>query len=101
MEIVMLNRLLLVSSTLAAGLLLMASPVHAEQDNGSILAADSPQENTRRNVRDKDEATLTKDDQNGGKKNLKSTTNIHKTLATDESLSLSPPQNLRIITDPR
>jgi hypothetical protein len=101
MEIIMSNRLLLVLSTLAGGLFLMAAPVHAEQDNANILAADSHLENTRRNDRDKDDTALTKADQNGAKKTLKIRSNFRKTLAKDESLSLSPPQNLRIITDPR
>jgi hypothetical protein len=79
----------------------MATPVHAEQGSGSISAADQTWENTRRNDGDMEDAALTKAGQNGGKKSLKITAIISKTLATDESLSLSPPQNLRIITDPR
>jgi hypothetical protein len=101
MEIIMSNRLSLVLSTMAVGLLLMAAPIHAEQDSGNILAADSPLENTRLNIRVKDETNLNKDAQKWGKKTLKIRANIRKTLTTDESISLSPPQNLRIITEPR
>lgn len=95
------NRILSILSTVAGGLLLMITPVHAEQDSGSILATDSHLENTQRNVRYKNLAILSKGDHKGGKKTLKIRANFRKTLATDESFSLSPPQNLRIITDPR
>ena len=101
MNIIMSSRFSLVLSTPAGGLLLMATPVHAEQDSGSILASDPLRENTRRSVRDKNEATLTKQNQKRVKKSLKTKANIFKTQATDEPLLLSPPQNLRIITNPR
>ena len=101
MKIFMPNRILLILFTLAVGLLMMFTPVHAEQDSGSILAADAHLENSQRNVRDKNLTILSKGDHKGGKKTLKIRANFRKSLATNESLSLSPPQNLRIITDPR
>lgn len=96
----MSRRLLLVISTLAGTLLLLAAPVRAQQGTGSLLAVGSPLENTQRNVRDKDGTTLTPDDQKGGKKDLKITTKIRKALVKEKSLSINA-QNVKVITSNR
>lgn len=96
----MTKRLLLVLSTLAGGLFLIAATVRAEQGTGSILAVGSPLENTQQNVRDKDGTTLTPDDQKGDKKDLKITTKIRKALVNYKSLSINA-QNVKIITSNR
>ncbi len=54
----MSTRLLLVMFTLTGGLIMMTGTVRAEQNAAIYLAADSALENTERNVRDKDNATL-------------------------------------------
>jgi hyperosmotically inducible protein len=61
-------RLVLVMLTLTGGLIMMTAPVRAEQDIAIYLATNSALENTERNVRDKDDATLTPEDQNRKRK---------------------------------
>lgn len=96
----MLTRLLLVIFT-TGSLLMMASPVQAEHDTATYLAANgSPLENTQRNVRDKDGTTLTPDDQKGDKKDIKITSKIRKALIKDKSLSVNA-HNIKIITSNR
>jgi hyperosmotically inducible protein len=97
MEIIMSKRLLLVLSTLAGGLLLMAGLVQAERGAGIYLAADSALENTEINVRDKAGTTLTPEDQKETKKDIKITAHIRKTVVRDKSLSIDA-QNAKIIT---
>ena len=61
------------------------------------MAANSALENTARNVRDKDNATLTPEDQKETKKDVKITAHIRKTVVRDKSLSIDA-QNAKIIT---
>ena len=93
----MSTRLLLVMFTLTGSLIMMAGPVRAEQDTAFYLAANSALENTERNVRDKDNTTLTPEDQKETKKDIKITAHIRKTVVRDKSLSIDA-QNAKIIT---
>ncbi|MDD2800558.1 MAG: BON domain-containing protein [Methylococcales bacterium] len=93
----MFKRILLVMVTLTAGLLMMTSPSRAEQAPAMQLAADSPLENTERNVRDKDNTTLTPEDQKETEADIKITADIRQALVKDESLSVNA-QNVKIIT---
>ena len=90
-------RLLLVMFTLTGGLIMITGPVRAEQNAAIYLAADSTLENTEINVRDKDNATLTPEDQKETKKDIKITAHIRKTVVRDKSLSIDA-QNAKIIT---
>ena len=91
------TRLLLVIFTLTGSLIMMAGPVRAEQDTAFYLAANSALENTERNVRDKDNTTLTPEDQKETKKDIKITAHIRKIVVRDKSLSIDA-QNAKIIT---
>ena len=93
----MFTRLLLVMFTLTGGLLMMTGPVRAEQNAAIYLAATSELENTEINVRDKDNATLTPEDQKETKKDIKITAHIRKAVVKDKSLSMDA-QNAKIIT---
>ena len=75
-EITMSTRLLLVMFTLTGGLIMITGPVRAEQNAAIYLAADSALENTEINVRDKDNTTLTPEDQKETKKDIKITAHI-------------------------
>ena len=90
-------RLLLTMFTLTGGLIMLTGPVRAEQNAAIYLAADSALENTEINVRDKDNATLTPEDQKETKKDIKITAHIRKTVVRDKSLSIDA-QNAKIIT---
>ena len=90
-------RLLLVMFTLTGSLIMMTGPVRAEQDTAIYLAADSALENTERNVRDKDNTTLTPEDQKETKKDIKITAKIRKAVVRDKSLSVNA-HNVKIIT---
>ena len=59
----MSTRIFLVMFTLTGSLMLTAGTVQAEQNAAIYLAADSALENTEINVRDKDNKTLTPEDQ--------------------------------------
>jgi hyperosmotically inducible protein len=96
-EITMSTRLLLVMFALTGGLILMTGTVRAEQDTAIYLAANSALENTKRNVRDKDDTTLTPEDQKETKSDVKITANIRKAVVKDKSLSVDA-QNAKIIT---
>ncbi len=91
------TRLLLVIFTLTGSLIMMTGPVRAEQNTAIYLAADSALENTERNARDKDNTTLTPEDQKETKKDIKITSKIRKTVVRDKSLSVDA-QNVKIIT---
>ena len=93
----MSTRLLLVSFTLVGSLLMMTCPVRAEQNTALYLADSSVLENTERNVRDKDNTTLTPEDQKETKKDIRITAHIRKTVVRDKSLSIDA-QNAKIIT---
>jgi hyperosmotically inducible protein len=97
MEIKMSKRLLLVLSTLAGSLLLMAGTVRAEHGTGIYLAADSALENTGLNVRDKAGTTLTPEDQKETKKDIKITAHIRKAVVKVKALSVDA-HNVKIIT---
>jgi hypothetical protein len=96
-EITMPKRLSLVIFTLTCGLIMMASPVRAEQNTAINIAATSASENTERNARDKGNTTLTPEDQKETKKDIKITSKIRKTVVRDKSLSVDA-QNAKIIT---
>ncbi len=91
------TRLLLVIFTLTGSLIMMTGPVRAEQNTAFHLAANSELENTERNVRDKNNATLTPEDQKETKKDIKITAKIRQALVRDKSLSVDA-QNAKIIT---
>jgi hyperosmotically inducible protein len=92
----MFIRLLLIMFTLTGGLM-MTGTVRAEQDTAIYMAASSELENTERNVRDKDNTTLTPEDQKETKKDIKITAHIRKAVVKDKSLSIDA-QNAKIIT---
>jgi osmotically-inducible protein OsmY len=96
-EITMSIRLRLVMLTLTGSLIMTAGTVRAEQNAAIYLAADSALENTEINVRDKDNTTLTPEDQKETKKDIKITAHIRKTVVRDKSLSIDA-QNAKIIT---
>ncbi|MDO8846364.1 BON domain-containing protein [Methylicorpusculum sp.] len=77
----------LVVVTLTAGLLMMTSPIQAE----------SALENSEINVRDKDNATLTPEDQKETEGDITITAAIRQAVVKDESLSVNA-QNIKIIT---
>jgi hyperosmotically inducible periplasmic protein len=93
----MSTRLLLVMFTLTGSLIMITGPVRAEQDTAFYLAANSALENTERNVRDKDNTTLTPEDQKETKKDIKITAHIRKIVVRNKSLSIDA-QNAKIIT---
>ncbi|MDD5322470.1 MAG: BON domain-containing protein [Methylococcales bacterium] len=93
----MTTRLLLLMLTLTGGLLMMTGPVRAEQNTAIYLAADSALENTERNVRDQDNATLTPEDQKETEGDIKITAAIRQAVVKNESLSVNA-QNIKIIT---
>jgi hyperosmotically inducible periplasmic protein len=97
MEIIMPTRLLLVLSTLAGGLFLMAAPVRAENEVGIFLAADSVLENTELNTRDKAGTTITPEEQKETKRDIRITAHIRKSVVKNKSLSLDA-HNVKIIT---
>ena len=90
-------RLLLTLLTLTGSLMLMTGPVRAEQNTVIYLAADSALENTGINVRDKDNTTLTPEDQKETKGDIKITAHIRKAVIKTKSLSMDA-QNAKIIT---
>ena len=96
-EIIMSTRLLLAIFTLTGGLIMMTGSARAEQNAAIYLAADSALENTEINVRDKDNTTLTPEDQKETKKDIKITARIRKAVVKDKSLSVDA-QNAKIIT---
>lgn len=93
----MFKRLSLVLVTLTVGLLMITSPTQAEQGAAMQLAADSVLENSQRNVRDKDNTTLTPEDQKETKKDIKITAHIRQKVIRDKSLSVNA-QNAKIIS---
>jgi len=83
---------------LTAGLILTTGSVRAEQHiNLTILAANSELENTERNVRDRDGATLTPEDQKETPRDVKITKAVRKAIVKRESLSTDA-HNAKIIT---
>ena len=90
-------RLLLTLFAVTGRLMLMAGTVQAEQNTAIYLAEGSALENTEINVRDKDNTTLTPEDQKETKKDIKITAHIRKAVVKDKSLSIDA-QNAKIIT---
>ncbi|MGZ8238959.1 MAG: BON domain-containing protein [Methylobacter sp.] len=91
----MCTRILLVMFTLTGGVL-MAGSVQAVQNDAIYLAAGTS-ENTKRNVRDKDDTTLTPEDQKETESDIKVTADIRKVVTDDDSLSVNA-HNAKIIT---
>lgn len=92
----MFTRILLVMFTLTGGVMIAGS-VQAEQSDAIYLAAGKSAENTKRNVRDKEDTTLTPEDQKETEADIKVTANIRKAVVDDKSLSVDA-QNAKIIT---
>lgn len=82
---------------LTAGLMMTAGSVRAEQTTVMTLAANEGLENTERNVRDKDDKTLTPEDQKATRGDLKITKAIRKAIVNQKSLSVNA-HNAKIIT---
>ncbi len=93
----MSTRLLLAMFTLTGSLIMMTGTVRAEQNTAIYLAADSALENTERNVRDRDNTTLTPEDQKETESDINITAAIRQAMVKNESLSVNA-QNIKIIT---
>ena len=91
----MSKRLLLTLFT--GSLLMLNTTARAEQNAPLYLAADSALENTELNARDKNDATLTPEDQIETESDIKITVAIRKAAVMDDTLSLNA-QNVKIIT---
>jgi hyperosmotically inducible protein len=90
-------RLLLTMLALTGSLMLTSGTVQAEQSDAIYMAATSALENTEINARDKNNTTLTPEDQKETKKDIRITAHIRKTVVRDKSLSIDA-QNAKIIT---
>ena len=90
-------RLLLTMLALTGSLMLAAGTVQAEQNDAIYIAASSALENTEINARDKNNTTLTPEDQKETKKDIRITAHIRKAVVRDKSLSIDA-QNAKIIT---
>jgi len=90
-------RLLLTLFTLTGSLMLTAGTVQAEKNDAIYLAASSAFENTEVNARDKDNTTLTPEDQKETESDIKITADIRKAIIKNKSLSVDA-QNVKIIT---
>jgi len=90
-------RLLLTLFALTGSLMLTAGTVQAEQNDAIYMAASSALENTEINARDKNNTTLTPEDQKETKKDIRITAHIRKAVVRDKSLSIDA-QNAKIIT---
>ena len=82
----MSTRLLLAMFTLTGSLIMMTGTVRAKQNTAIYLAADSALENTERNVRDKDNTTLTPEDQKETESDIKITAAIRQAVVKNKSL---------------
>jgi hyperosmotically inducible protein len=92
----MSSRLPLVTLILTTGLILTVGSVRAESAD-VYLAANSAVENTERNTRDRENATLTPEDQKESSADVDITAAIRAAVVKDESLSLNA-HNAKIIT---
>ena len=90
-------RLLLTLFALTGSLMLTDGTVQAEQNDAIYMAASSALENTEVNVRDKDNTTLTPEDQKETESDIKITADIRKAIIKNKSLSVDA-QNVKIIT---
>ena len=93
----MSKRLLLAVFTLTGSLIMMTGAVQAGQNAAIYLAADSALENTEINARDKDNTTLTPEDQKENESDIKVTADIRQAIIKDKSLSVDA-QNVKIIS---
>ena len=93
----MSKRLLLAVFTLTGSLIMMAGTVQAGENAAIYLAAESALENTEMNVRDKDNTTLTPEDQKETESDIKITADIRQAIIKNKSLSVNA-QNVKIIT---
>lgn len=92
------TRFLLFTFTLATGLMPMTGNVAlAESTSSYFLAAGTDADNTGRNVRDRDDATVTPEDQGESASDRKITAAIRRSIVKDKSLSLDA-HNAKIIT---
>ncbi len=91
------KRLSFAAFTLISGLLILSGTVLAQQNTAIYMAENSPLDNTRQNVRDKDNTTLTPQNQKQDKRDIKITTHIRKAVHKDKSLSVDA-HNAKIIT---
>ncbi|OQW69743.1 MAG: transporter [Proteobacteria bacterium ST_bin11] len=87
----------LILVALTGCLLIVTNLVQAEQSSVNQFAENSELDNTQNNLRDKDNTTLTAEDQNESKADLKITAQIRKAVLKDKSLSLDA-HNAKIIT---
>ena len=79
------------------GFAVLASAADADDRSAANDAADYPADNTGRNVRDRDDRTLTSEDQSENKADRELTQKIRKAVVEDDSLSASA-HNIKIIT---
>lgn len=94
------TRLLSIFTLIAAGLLLMTGIVRAEQSSVTYLAAccsGPASENTQRNVRDKDNTTLTPADRKETESDIEVTANVRRAMVEQKSLSVNA-RNIKINT---
>lgn len=94
------TRLLSIFALIAAGLLLMTGTVRAEQNSVTYLAAccsGSASENTGRNVRDKDNTTLTPEHQKETESDIKVSAKVRRAMVEQKSLSVNA-RNIKVIT---
>ncbi|MDI1291969.1 MAG: BON domain-containing protein [Methylobacter sp.] len=94
----MSTRILLAMFTLTGSLIMMTGTVRAEQNIALYLAAGgSALENTERNVRDRDDANLTPEDQKETGDDINITAAMRQVVVKNDSLSVNA-QNIKIIT---
>jgi osmotically-inducible protein OsmY len=94
------TRLSLAAFTLLSGLLILSGAVLAQENSVIYMAENSPLENTQQNIRDKDNTTLTSQNQKQDKSDIKITAHIRKAVHRDKSLSVDA-HNAKIITQDR
>lgn len=86
--------LVLATLVLAGGSL---GPVYAENQTSPTILAQTAPDNTGKNVRDRDEKTLTPGDQSSNEADVELTRRIREAVVDDKSLSTSA-HNIKIIT---
>ncbi|WP_394753278.1 BON domain-containing protein [Crenothrix sp.] len=93
----MTTRFSLILLTFTSSLILTTGLVQAEQGSAIYVAENSVLENTEMNVRDKNDTTLTPENQKETKRDVRITTHIRKRIMRDKSFSVNA-QNVKIIT---
>ena len=86
--------LLVATLTIAGGSL---GPAYAENQTNSIRLAQTAPDNTEKNVRDRDDRTLTPGDQSSDPADVELTRRIREAVVADKSLSTNA-HNVKIIT---